>query len=64
MPINHGQNATRGATDAAHTAARGPRFAIAGGVVALLAGALYLMAVRGEAVLLDLSAFAGRVWCF
>ena len=30
----------------------------------LLAGALYLVAVRGEALLLDLSAFSQRVFCF
>lgn len=40
------------------------RLAILGGIVAVLIGALYLMAVRGEALLLDLSQLAGRVWCF
>ena len=30
----------------------------------VLAGALYLVAVRGEALLLDLSAFSQRVFCF
>jgi hypothetical protein len=40
------------------------RLAILGGVAAALAGAVYLLAVRGEALLLDLSALAGRVWCF
>jgi hypothetical protein len=30
----------------------------------VLAGALYLISVRGEALLLDLSAFGARVFCF
>jgi hypothetical protein len=30
----------------------------------LLAGALYLIAVRGEALLADLSAFSQRIFCF
>jgi hypothetical protein len=33
-------------------------------VAVVLAGALYLVAVRGEALLLDLSAFSQRVFCF
>jgi hypothetical protein len=40
------------------------RLAILAGLAIILAGALYLMAVRGEALLLDLSTLAGRVWCF
>ena len=30
----------------------------------LVAGALYLISVRGEALLLDLSTFGARVFCF
>ena len=30
----------------------------------VLAGALYLIAVRGEALLVDLSAFSQRIFCF
>lgn len=30
----------------------------------LLGGAAYLIWARGAAILLDLSALAGRVWCF
>ena len=30
----------------------------------LLAGAAYLILVRGEAMIVDLSALAGKVWCF
>jgi hypothetical protein len=30
----------------------------------LLAGALYLVSVRGEALLLDLSALSQRIFCF
>jgi hypothetical protein len=41
---------------------RGARALIIGGLAVLLAGALYLIAVRGEALLLDLAAIAA--WCF
>ena len=30
----------------------------------LLAGAVYLVAVRGEALLVDLAALGERLWCF
>jgi hypothetical protein len=40
------------------------KFAVGGGTLAVLMGAVYLMAVRGEALLVDLSALAGRIWCF
>lgn len=40
------------------------KFAIGGVTLAAVAGAVYLIAVRGEALLVDLSALAGRVWCF
>ncbi len=30
----------------------------------VLAGAVYLIAVRGEAIIVDLSALAAGVWCF
>ncbi|MEZ5856723.1 MAG: hypothetical protein R3D67_18995 [Hyphomicrobiaceae bacterium] len=33
-------------------------------VALLMAGALYLIAVRGEAILVDLAALGGRIWCF
>jgi hypothetical protein len=42
----------------------GVRRALLAGVGVLLAGALYLVSVRGEALLLDLSAFSQRVFCF
>jgi hypothetical protein len=29
-----------------------------------LAGAAYLILVRGEAIVVDLSALAGKAWCF
>jgi hypothetical protein len=41
---------------------RGVRRALFGALGLLLAGALYLVAVRGEALLLDLSAL--RAFCF
>ena len=31
---------------------------------ALLAGALYLVLVRGDAILADLSALGSKAWCF
>ena len=30
----------------------------------VMVGALYLISVRGEALLLDLSALSGRIFCF
>lgn len=30
----------------------------------VLVGAAYLIAVRGEAIVVDLSTLAGKVWCF
>ncbi len=30
----------------------------------LMIGALYLVAVRGEALLVDLAAIGSRIWCF
>jgi hypothetical protein len=33
-------------------------------LAALLAGAAYLIAVRGEALILDLSALSQRIFCF
>ena len=41
-----------------------PRLAIALGVGLLLASACYLYAVRGSAILLDLSGMIGGLWCF
>ena len=42
--------------------------AVRRGIFALVAlvglGAIYLIAVRGEAIIVDLTALAGRVWCF
>jgi hypothetical protein len=40
------------------------KLAVGGGTLAVVMGAVYLMAVRGEALLVDLSALAGRIWCF
>jgi hypothetical protein len=42
----------------------GIRRALLGVVGALFAGALYLIAVRGEALLVDLSALSQRIFCF
>jgi hypothetical protein len=40
------------------------RLALATGLGCLLAGAAYLLAVRGEALILDLAAFSQRIFCF
>lgn len=39
------------------------KWAILGAVGALLAGAVALVALRGNALLLDLSALGGRIFC-
>jgi hypothetical protein len=40
------------------------RRALVAGAGLLIVGALYLIAVRGSAILADLSALGARVWCF
>ena len=40
------------------------RRCVLGVVAALLAGAGYLIAIRGEALLVDLATLGSRVWCF
>jgi hypothetical protein len=40
------------------------RLALVAGVGLVLIGALYLISVRGHALLLDLSALSGRAFCF
>lgn len=57
---------TRAEIDGRNAAAAMParlRWGVVGVLGLLFAGALYLIAVRGEALLLDLSAL-GRVFCF
>lgn len=43
---------------------RPARWALGVGLAALFSGALYLIVVRGEALLVDLAAFGSRMWCF
>jgi hypothetical protein len=43
---------------------RGVRLALTLALAALFTGALYLVVVRGEALLVDLAAFGSRLWCF
>ena len=40
------------------------RYTVLGAVGLLVAGALYLIAVRGEALLVDIAALSGRIFCF
>jgi hypothetical protein len=48
-----------------HEMPAGVRFALLAGVVAILASALYLIVVRGDALLADLSALSQRILlCF
>lgn len=42
----------------------GVRFAVLAAAAAICLGALYLISVRGEALLLDLSALGARIFCF
>jgi hypothetical protein len=59
---------THSQTEHRHDAARqsmpgGVRWAVLAAVGLVLVGAIYLVSVRGEALLLDLSAL-GRIFCF
>jgi uncharacterized membrane protein len=63
MPLQVDQKA-QGSTGRYSQAPFAAKFAVLGAVAVLLIGAVYLMTVRGEALLLDLSQLAGRVWCF
>jgi hypothetical protein len=40
------------------------RLAVLAGVGVMLTGALFLIALRGEALLVDLSALSQRIFCF
>ena len=42
----------------------GVRLAVFGVVGLVFAGALYLISVRGQALLVDLSALSERIFCF
>jgi hypothetical protein len=42
----------------------GVRWAVWLSVAALVVGAVYLLSVRGDALLLDLSALGQRIFCF
>ena len=43
---------------------RGVRIALTVVLAALFSGAIYLIAVRGEALLVDLATLGSRLWCF
>ncbi len=45
-------------------APRGLGTALAFGVLAIVGGALYLIAVRGEALFVDLASLSGMLFCF
>lgn len=43
---------------------RAVRFGLVSALGLLLSGAVYLIVMRGEAILVDLSALGSKVWCF
>ncbi len=57
-----GRNDARG--EASEKMPRSVRVGLTAAVAVLMLGALYLMAVRGEALLVDLAALGERLWCF
>jgi hypothetical protein len=57
------QRETSGTTSRA-TMPAGVRLAVLAAAGVILVGALYLISVRGEALLLDLSALGARIFCF
>jgi hypothetical protein len=50
--------------DASARMPRAARIGVTFVVAALMAGAAYLVAVRGEALIIDLAALGSRLWCF
>ena len=40
------------------------RWALGLGLAGIMTGAIYLIAVRGEALLVDLAALGSHLWCF
>lgn len=57
-----GQNDAR--VEASERMPRPVRVGLIAALAALMTGAVYLMAVRGEALLVDLAALGERLWCF
>ena len=51
-------------TDATARMPRSVRFGLTLALSGLMLGALYLVTVRGEALLIDLAALGSRLWCF
>jgi len=58
------QAVTQVADAASDRMPRGVRLGLVLALAALMTGALYLVAVRGEALLVDLAALGSRLWCF
>jgi hypothetical protein len=53
-----------GGREAAQSAPGAVRWAVLGLVGTIFAGALYLIAVRGEALIVDLATFSKSIFCF
>ena len=51
-------------SDATARMPRSVRFGLTLALSGLMIGALYLVSVRGEALLVDLAALGSRLWCF
>lgn len=51
-------------TDATARMPRPVRLGLTLTLSGIMIGALYLVAVRGEALLVDLAALGSRIWCF
>lgn len=58
------QTVTREAEVADARMPRGVRLGLVVALATLMTGAIYLVAVRGEALLVDLAALGSRLWCF
>lgn len=50
--------------DAAADTPRGVRLAVAAALGLLIAGAAYLIVMRGDALIVDLAGLTGRIFCF
>ncbi len=57
-----GQNDAR--VEASERMPRPVRVGLTAALATLMIGALYLVVVRGEALLVDLAALGERLWCF
>lgn len=62
--ISEPQVAPQAAAEVPERMPRAVRLGLALTLALLMTGAIYLITVRGEALLVDLSALGQRLWCF